>query len=187
MALKHWKKISEETIHANPWWDYKHDVTELPDGRRGDYYYNGSEGASTIIPVMADGRLLIVNQYRYLWDAESWEFPVGNARFKKNDGTWGTHGAEETARRELMEETGLRGGTFELIGVYCPIFGFLKERHSVFIARDLHQGERQWEATEEFEERRVSPQEFDALVMNGGITNGVTLSAWALGRRHFLK
>lgn len=186
MPLKHWKKISEEIVHANPWWDYKRDLFELPNGKRGEYYYVGAEAASTVIPVMQDGRLFIQNQYRYLWDAESWEFPVGNARYKKEDGSFAMLGPEETARRELQEETGMRDGAFELVGVYCPIFGFMKERHSIFIARDLTAGESSPEETEEFEQRHVTPQEFDQMVADGKITNGVTLSAWALARHHFL-
>ncbi len=186
MALKHWKKISEEVVHANPWWDYKRDVLELPNGKQGEYFYVGAEAASTVIPVMTDGRLFIQKQYRYLWDAESWEFPVGNARYKKEDGTFGMLGPEETARRELQEETGMRGGTFELVGVYCPVFGFMKERHSVFIARDIETGEASPEETEEFEQRTVTAEEFDAMVRSGKITNGVTLSAWALARNRFL-
>jgi hypothetical protein len=55
------KKISETVLLNNSWWIYKKDETELPSGKRGEYYYVHTNGASMVVPVLNDGRIVFVN------------------------------------------------------------------------------------------------------------------------------
>ena len=98
MALRPWTKLKEYTVATNPWWTYRRDACLLPGGAEGEYHYVHTNGSSMVIPVAADGRLLLVNQFRYLMRRESLEFPCGSVK----EGA--TH--ERTAREELAEETG---------------------------------------------------------------------------------
>ena len=95
---KHLKKFSEEIIHKNPWWTYKHDKYEKPNGEEGDYYYGETLGNAMIVPVLDDGRLVLTLQQRYLREKQSIEFPCG--------GLIEGQTFLEVAKRELLEETG---------------------------------------------------------------------------------
>jgi len=80
-------------MFRNPYWTYKRDTFELPSGRPGEYHYVHTNGSSMVVPIVGDGSMLLVNQYRYLVGRESMEFPCGSVK----EGS--TH--EETARHEL--------------------------------------------------------------------------------------
>jgi ADP-ribose pyrophosphatase len=80
MPLKTWKKISEAVLFKNSWWTYKKDEIELPSRKRGEYHYVHTNGASMVVPVLSDGRIVFVNQYRYLNDRESLELPCGGVK-----------------------------------------------------------------------------------------------------------
>ena len=92
------KKVSEEIVHENPWWNYIHDVFEFADGKQGHYYYGRTNGMSIVVPILPDGRLVLVRQYRYLIDKYSIEFPGG--------GIQKFEAPSLVAARELREETG---------------------------------------------------------------------------------
>lgn len=183
MALKHWKKISEETIHESPWIEYKHDRFDFGDGREGNYYYLDSPGSSMVVPVTDDGRLLLVNQYRYLGSRESLEFACGNVRHRHPDGRVTIDDPLVAAKRELAEECGV-SGTLTHVGVYNPCNGFLKETAHVFLARSLAPAASQPDPEEEFEIVALTPEEFEAKIVSGEIWDGMTIVAWALVKSH---
>lgn len=74
--LKTWKTLTRETLLENPWWKYNKDLFEIEDGTQGEYHYVDSPGSVMVVPVLDDGRLLMVRQYRYLNGRESVEFPA---------------------------------------------------------------------------------------------------------------
>ena len=103
--LKRWKRINTKTRHENPWWTYKVDEFEIPGKVKGQYYYVHTDGASMVIPLTAEGEILLVNQYRYLADRESIEFPCGSVETG--------HDYLQTAHQELQQETGYRAGKMQ--------------------------------------------------------------------------
>lgn len=183
MPLARWKKISEETLNSNPWTDFRHDRFEIEGGRQGDYYYVAADDCSMVVPVTAEGKIILVNQYRYLWDRESLEFPCGSSRHHADPSGAGDADPEIAARRELSEEAGLTG-VFRKVGEMDPCNGYSNERCHVFVARDLRpeKGEADW--NEEFEVVTLSPGEFEAKVEAGEVWDGMTLAAWTLARKH---
>ena len=172
MALRPWKKISESVVFKNPWWTYKRDECELPAGRMGEYHYVHTNGSSMIIPVMADGRVLTVKQYRYLCSKESIEFPCGSVKEGANH--------EETARQELAEETGYSAMKLTLAGEFNPYNGVTDELCHVYVARGLQHVQGIPDETEEFEHLPLKPLEIDKLISNGVIWDGMTIAAWVL-------
>src|SRR5437870_4280953 len=115
MPLKSWKKLNQDFELKNPWWTYRRDSLELPSGKRGEYHYVHTPGSSMIVPVIPDGRLLLVNQYRYLRGRESLEFPCGGVKEGSS--------FEETARLELAEETGYQADDLQPAGEFNPYNG----------------------------------------------------------------
>lgn len=174
MPLKKWKMIRRELEMKNPWWTYRKDVTELPSGKKGEYHYVHVKGSSMVIPILPDGTLVLVNQYRYLCDRESVEFPCGSV---KEHSTY-----EDTAAEELAEETGFSAAEMQMAAEFNPYNGVTDELCRIFVARDLSPAEKHPDETEEFEQVRLTQDQFDAEVRKGHIWDGMTLAAWALVR-----
>ena len=174
----HPKKLSEEVVAQNPWWTYKHDEFELKSGEKGEYFYGETNGNVMIVPVLPDGRLILINQFRYLFDRLSLEFPCGG--IKKNVV------AEEMAKIELLEETGWEAVELVKIGEFQPLNGFIKDKCHIFLAYVEKQLEQKLEETEEIEVLYRRPDEVDELVRKNEIWDGQTLAAWAMVHHQFL-
>lgn len=171
------KKVSEEILHENPWWRYKHDIFSFPDGKEGSYYYGETYGMSIIVPILPDGRLVMVKQYRYLNDRYSIEFPGGG--IKKGEAP------SVVAKRELMEETGFSAKEFINISNFEPHNGLFLDSTHVFIAKQISQidtHEPKGDETEFIEILLRRPDEIDQLIRNNEIWDGQTLATWALAR-----
>jgi ADP-ribose pyrophosphatase len=177
--LAHWKKLTSQIIHKNPWWNYNLDSFEIPNGVHGEYHYVHTEGSSLIVPVMDNGKIILVNQYRYLRNRESIEFPCGGV---KPGNTY-----DEMARLELEEETGFIAQSWKAAGEFNPFNGVTDEMCKVFIARNLSYVQAKPEATEEFEVLQVAPLELEAMIADEKIWDGMTLAAWLLVRKQFIK
>ncbi len=174
MPLKSWKKLSETIVFKNPWWTYKRDTIEIPSGKRGEYHYVHTDGSSMVIPIMGDGTVLLVNQYRYLVGKESLEFPCGSVK----EGS--TH--VETARNELREETGYGAESLSMVGEFNPYNGVTNEMCRVYIARDLRYVGGTPDETEEFELVRATPAEIEANIAGGVLWDGMTIAAWSIAK-----
>jgi ADP-ribose pyrophosphatase len=178
--LKKWKTISSETKDVNPWWTYKLDHFEIPgDNIRGEYYYVHTNGSSMVIPLTAEGKIILVNQYRYLCDGESVEFPCGCVE--------AGHDYLQTAHEELQQETGYRAGKMTEVGLHNPYNGVTDEISKVFLAEDLQPGRANPEETEEFELLTCTSDQIDEMIRTNKIWDGMTLAAWALARHKVLE
>lgn len=177
--LKHLKKLTEETIHENPWWKYKHDTYELPSGNVGEYWYGETHGVALIIPQLPDGRLVLTLQHRYLEDKQSIEFPAGGIEAGEE--------ALDAAKRELLEEVGCIAGEFVKMGIFQPSNGLIRDESHVFRAYVTEQVPTQIDESEEIEILYRRPDEFEHMVRSGEIWDGQTLAAWMLSRSYFLQ
>jgi len=175
--IKKGKKISEEIKFKNPWWSYKVDKYFFPNGKEGEYHYCYTDGSAFIIPVLPNGKILLVNQYRYLNDRFSIEFPGGG--IKENQLP------DDIARKELIEETGYEG-ELEKIGIFNPYNGVTNEICHVYIAQNLKPSNQfVKDEGEEFEFIELNAEEIDSMIASNEIYDGMTMAAWALARRKF--
>ena len=179
MPLQRWKKLRQVFELKNPWWTYRKDEVLLPSGKQGEYHFVHTNGASMVIPILDDGKMILVNQYRYLVGKESLEFPCGSV---KDDSTY-----EETARVELVEETGFSAGEIECVGEFSPYNGVTDEICKIFLARRLSPVATHHDETEEFEQVRLSVVEVESKIRSGEIWDGMTLAAWSLVRHRFFR
>lgn len=175
---KHLKKLSEELVHQNPWWKYKHDRYEKPNGEEGDYWYGEESGAVMIVPVLPDGKLVLTLQHRYLSDKQSMEFPGG--------GIMQDLSILDSAKQELYEETGYTADEWVSMGSYEALVGFFKSRVHVYLAQVNAQGQQHLDDTEDIEVLHRRVDEFDELVVRNEILDGRTLAAWSLVRHYFI-
>lgn len=178
MPLPKWKTLEQKTISQNPWWEYRLDTFELPRGEHGEYHYVHTAGASMVIPLLDDGRLVMVKQYRYLCDRESLEFPCGGVK----------SGSDYllTAKHELAEETGFEAKELQLIGKFNPYNGVTDEICRVYLAEHLTPVQSERDTTEEFEQVLLTPSELDQRIEAGDIWDGMTLAAWSFSRKKVL-
>jgi len=172
--LKRWKQLSSKIVIKNPWWTYKLDEFQIPNGIQGEYNYVHTNGASMIIPITKEGKIILVNQYRYLCDKESIELPCGGVKDGKS--------YEEMAHIELEEETGFRSNDLRYAAEFNPYNGVTNEICKVFIAKELVQSKAVPDSTEEFEILYKTPTEVDALIQTNTIWDGMTIATWGLVR-----
>lgn len=109
------------------------DEVRLPDGGRSVREWIDHPGAAAIVPLLDDGRTLLVKQFRYPPRQTFLEVPAGKLDEPGED-------PGEVAARELEEETGWRAGRFEKVGAAYPCIGYSNEIIHVFTAHDLERG-----------------------------------------------
>lgn len=101
----------------------------FPNGTEGEREYLLHPGGVVAVPVTAEGKFVCIRQYRFAVAAYLYEFPAGTVEP-------GEH-PDETIRRELEEETGLRAHRWDPLGQFylCP--GYSSEIMYAYLARDL--------------------------------------------------
>lgn len=171
--------LIEDTLSSEQVWrgkllDVRRDQVSLPDGQHGVREYVVHPGAVVIIGVLDDGRLLFERQYRYPVGQVFWELPAG----KIDPG----EDILDTARRELLEETGYRAGEWRYLGVMHPCIGYSNERIEIFLARGLVQESApQLDHGEHLEVLAVSLEDAVAKIRDGSLTDAKSITAlfWA--------
>lgn len=85
-------------------------------------------GAAAVLPILPDGRILLVEQYRHAVGKRLWETPAGKLEVGETP--------LACAQRELREETGHDAETWEELCAFYTSPGFTNERMTLFLARD---------------------------------------------------
>lgn len=148
---------------------------ELPDGRRAIFEMVRHPGGAAILPLLDDGRIILIRQFRPAAGGMLWEIPAG--RLDPGESP------EECVAREIVEEIGYRAGRIDQIGEMLPAVGFCDERIHLFIGRDLESVERALEADEYIEVVPLAVAEAIAMVLRGEISDGKTQLALLLAQR----
>ena len=165
-----WTTLGTRPVYENPWIGVREDQVLRPDGQPGIYgvvhYKNKAIG---VLPVDDDGHVWLVGQYRYPLGLYSWEIPEGGGPEGEDP--------EETARRELREETGLVADSLELLGRAHLSNSVSDELGYVFRATGLTHGESEPEGTERLRVRRFDWPEAWAMVRDGLITDSLSVIA----------
>jgi len=125
-------------------------------------------GSVVVLPVLADGRILMIQQYRHAARQYLWELVAG--RIDEGESV------KEAAARELREETGYRAKRFrEFLDVF-PTPGFLEERMHILLAEGLTEGKAQPEADEKIISRAYRITQLKQMMKNGKLKDGKSIA-----------
>jgi 8-oxo-dGTP pyrophosphatase MutT (NUDIX family) len=173
-----WKTKSQREVYSNPWIQVSHHEVVNPAGGDGIYGVISFKNlAIGVVPVDADLNTYLVGQFRYTLNQFSWEIPEGG----------GPLGEEplETAKRELLEETGLVAANWSLL---CPIHtsnSVTDESGFVFLATELEQHEAELEDTEDIQVWKLPLAEAVSMITKGEITDSLSIAGLLLAARKF--
>jgi 8-oxo-dGTP pyrophosphatase MutT (NUDIX family) len=168
------RTTSSREVYRNAWIRVREDQVERQDGSTGVYGVIERDDFALVLPAERDGFWLI-EQFRLPLGRRSWEFPQG---------TWGQGNggtAEELARAELAEETGLRAAELRHLGHLDLAPGLSTQEFDVWLATGLTAGPTAREATEaDMRQVFVTEQELRYMIRDGRFTDGPSLAAYSL-------
>jgi ADP-ribose pyrophosphatase len=124
-------------------------------------------GAAVILPLVDDDHVCLIKNYRIAVSEELIELPAGTIDRSEDP--------LDTARRELLEETGYRAGTLEKLHEYWVSPGILSERMHFFVARDLTPGAAQPEPGEQIQAFVVSWSDALEMIVDQRIRDAKTI------------
>lgn len=127
--------LESELVYQGKFLKIRKDEVRLPDGGTASREYVVHPGAAAMVPLFDDGRILIERQFRYAPRRTFIEIPAG----KLDPGETSL----QTARRELVEETGYSAAQWGFLTRLHPAIGFADEFIDVFLCRELTQVPRQ--------------------------------------------
>jgi ADP-ribose pyrophosphatase len=143
------------------------DTVRLPDGSEGQREYIRHPGAVAIVALFDDGRVLLERQFRYPNRRVFIEIPAGKLEPGEPQ--------LETAKRELLEETGYVAAEWTRLGLMHTAIGYTDEAIELFLARNLTEKAAKLDAGEFLETILVRFDEAIAMVRDGRITDAKTM------------
>ena len=164
--------LSSEAVYDGTLLKVRRDVVRLPDGSQGAREYIRHPGAVAVVPLFDDGRVLLERQFRYPHGREFIEIPAG----KLEPGE--PH--LETAKRELLEETGYVAAEWKRLGVIHTAIAYTDEAIELFVARQLTERGRSLDDGEFLEVLTLPFAEAIGMIRDGRITDAKTVSALLL-------
>lgn len=147
------------------------DMVRLPNGKTARREVCEHVGGVGILPIDAEGNVVLVRQFRYPFLEELLEIPAG----KLDHGE--TEDIETCGIRELKEETGYTAGKIIPLGAMYPSPGFLTEVTYLFAALDLAAGETQPDEDEFVEQKRFPIAEVERMIADGELRDAKTIAA----------
>jgi ADP-ribose pyrophosphatase len=168
-------RIDGSAVYEGSLLHVRRDRVRLPDGGEAVREYIVHPGAVLMVPVLDDGRLVVERQYRYPIGRVLLEFPAG----KIDPG----EAPEETARREMIEETGYEASELAPLCVLHPVVSYSTETIQCFVARGLRHVGARLDHGEFLEVDRMTLDDLLASLDRGTITDAKTVAALLLYAR----
>lgn len=164
--------LESEVLYEGRLIGLRRDKVRLPDGRTSTREVVVHPGAVAIVPLLDDGRVILVTQYRHAVGKILMEIPAGTLHPNEV--------AEECAQRELREETGYTAGKLEhLTSIYLAP-GYSTELLHVFLATSLNPAPGEMDEDEFVEPLAIPLEEAISQISEGKIQDAKTVAALLL-------
>ena len=159
-----WTVLSSSYLFRKPWLTLRQDRVRLPNGAIiEDYNVLEYPDWVNVVAITTEGMIVLVRQYRHGIRAVHYELPAGVCEASDN-------GPEETARRELLEETGYGGGDWSLLMTLSANPGTHSNRTITYLANGVVQvQEQRLEETEDLQVHLMSLEELRQILAKGEI------------------
>ena len=162
------KVLKSEIIYEGKAFGVRRDELIEPTGVRTIRDVVTHPGSVVVLPVLPDGRIVMVRQYRHATRQYLWELVAGRMERGENPKTG--------AQRELIEETGYRAKKFTVFLDVFPSPGFLEERMYILLAEGLTPGEAQPEEDEKIISRAYKPSELREMIRRGQLCDAKSVA-----------
>jgi ADP-ribose pyrophosphatase len=160
--------LRSKIIYTGPVFGIRRDELLEPGGVRTTREMITHSGSVVVLPVLPDGRVVLIRQYRHAARAFLWELVAG----RMDEG----ESPRKAAARELIEETGYRARRFRLLLDFFPSPGFLEEKMFILLAEALTEGIAQPEEDEKIESRAFRRKELEQMIQKRIIRDGKTIA-----------
>jgi ADP-ribose pyrophosphatase len=160
--------IQSESLFNGRFLTAKRDTVRLPSGGTGTREYVVHPGAVVVVPMLADGRVVIERQFRYPVGRVMIEFPAGKLDAGESPFTCG--------QRELLEETGYSASEWAYAGAMHLAIAYSTEIIHIYFARGLTLGERALDEGEHLDVATATLPELLQWSQSGALTDAKTLT-----------
>jgi ADP-ribose pyrophosphatase len=164
------KRIGRELKYHGVVVDVYADTMEMPDGRTAIWDYIHHNGAAAVIPVMEDGKILLVKQFRNALDRITLEVPAGKLDYVGEPRI-------ECARRELEEETGYRSDHLEYLLSVNTTVALCNELIEIYVADHLIPSKQHLDEDEFVDVQAYELDELCDMIYKGEICDSKTVAA----------
>lgn len=165
------KRLKRELVYKGSILDIYKDTMEVGEGKIEEWDYVAHRmGAACVLPVLPDGRVLMVRQYRNALERDTLEIPAG-CRDSLDEDT------AICAARELEEETGYKSNKISFLLSLRTTVAFCNEMVDVYLAEDLVAGEQHLDDAEDIRVEAFELETLCDMVYKGIIQDGKTVAA----------
>lgn len=167
---------SSRVAFENRWVRLREDAVRYADGSDGLYTFI-ERPRFVIVAALDGGHVWMVEQYRHPIKTRQWELPMGVA--PGGDAT----PADEAARIELREETGVSAVGMAYVAELVPSPALVGQTGALFLATGLTMGPQALEREEQDLVARAWPvEEVIAAILSGAIRDAATVASFGLLR-----
>ncbi len=161
------KLLSTKRLYSGKVLKLDQDVVELPNGQVTELEIIRHPGASAVVPVKDDGRVVLIRQLRHAASGFIYEIPAGKLHHQEDP--------RLCAARELEEEIGYRAGRLELLTSIWTAPGFTDEVIHIYHGMDLTPGTQQLDCDEVLEVVEWPLEKAIAHIRDGTIRDAKTI------------
>lgn len=174
------KRTGRELVYKGAILEVYKDHMEFASGNTAEWDFIHHDGAAAVVPVLPDGRILMVRQYRNALERETIEIPAGKLDAPGEPGI-------DCAARELEEETGYYSGELEWLMTLRTTVAFCDEKIEIYAARNLQKSCQNLDEDEYVDVRAYTVSELKEKIFKGEIQDSKTAAAILAYEAKYLK
>lgn len=172
-----WKTLGSKLIYKNPWMKVREDKIIHPNGKEGIYSVVDIASGIFTVALTQNDEIYMIRQLRYTTGIDSWELPGGGQREDEKP--------EETAKRELIEEAGIKAKKWEYVGKCQPLNGSSSQIDHIFVATDLEKVKGKHQKKEGISDVKKFPiTKVIDMIKKGEISDGQTIAHLTMALLH---
>lgn len=174
------KRTGRELVYKGAILEVYKDHMEFASGNIAEWDFIHHDGAAAVVPVLPDGRILMVRQYRNALERETIEIPAGKLDAPGEPGI-------DCAARELEEETGYYSEELEWLMTLRTTVAFCDEKIEIYAARNLQKSCQHLDEDEYVDVRAYTVSELKEKIFKGEIQDSKTAAAILAYEAKYLK